>query len=313
MAAIKTHKLGWACWFTALGYLGLGFVPGFGALPFLADQTLQRVILFMLVAGLVALLGGARALAPTRSGLRRALREGSYPVLLALVLCGLEVSALVQSAAAGEALALSATWLPDLALLAVFCASVGLYEEALFRVLLLGGMLARHGRTRNGVVGAVLVSSVVFGALHVTTTGSFGALELVQMLLKTAQTACIGVLLGAVYVRTRSFCGVATLHGLMDFLLMAPLVLLGGFEESLSSPYVSSGTDVAATVLGAAFVLVYVVAVALYAPCAVRGWRLLEKTPAPQMGPLEPGWLPQDAPTPAEKGEDSLPVPPPGL
>ena len=313
MAAIKTHKRGWACWFAALGYLGLVFVPSFAALPFLADQVLQRVILFALVAGLVALLGGARALAPTRVGLRRALREGGYPVLLALALCALEVSALVQSAAAGEALALSATWLPDLVLLAVFCASVGLYEEALFRVLLLGGMLSRHGRTGGGVVGSVLVSSVVFGALHVATTGSFGVLELAQMLLKTAQTACIGVLLGAVYVRTRSFCGVAALHSLTDFLLMAPLVLMGGLEELLSSPYVSSGEGVAATVLGAAFVLVYAVAVAFYAPCAVRGWRLLEATPAPQMGPLEPGWDPREAPSLAEKDDDSLPVPPSGL
>lgn len=312
MALIKRHKQGWACWLTAAGYLALAFVPGFAALPLLADQALQRVLLFALVAGMIALLGGVRSLAPSAVGVRRALREGCLPVLLSLGLCALEVTALLQASAAGEALDLSPTWLPDLVLLALFCATVGLYEEALFRVLLLGGILSRHGRTKNGVVGAVLVSSVVFGALHVTATPSIGVLELAQMLLKTAQTACVGVLFAAVYVRTRSFLGVAALHGLADFLLMAPLALLGELEGTLEGSYVSSGVDVAAVALASTLIVVYVAAVAVYALCAVRAWGLLETTPVPQEGPFEPGWAPVGE-TPADEKDDGLPVPPPGL
>lgn len=311
MALIKTHRQGWAIALTALGFLALMVVPSMGALPLLVDQTLQRVMLFALVAAFVALLGGARALVPRASGLRRALREGRYPVLLALALCAFEVMGLLEVAAAGEAAAISPTWALDLAQVALFCASVGFYEEALFRVLLLGGLLSRHGGTRNGVVGSVLVSSVAFGAAHVILSASLDPIVLAQMLLKTVQTAFIGLLLGAVYVRTRSFVGVAALHALTDFLLMAPLALLGGLGDSLGT-YVSGGDGLAAVVEGLVLVAVYVVVVALYVPAAVRAWKLLETAPVPEAGPFSEGWLPRgdDELPPAE---DSRPVRPSGL
>ena len=311
MALIKTHRQGWAIALTALGFLALMVVPSMGALPLLVDQTLQRVMLFALVAAFVALLGGARALVPRASGLRRALREGRYPVLLALALCAFEVVGLLEVAAAGEAATISPTWALDLAQVALFCASVGFYEEALFRVLLLGGLLSRHGGTRNGVVGSVLVSSVAFGAAHVILSASLDPIVLAQMLLKTVQTAFIGLLLGAVYVRTRSFVGVAALHALTDFLLMAPLALLGGLGDSLGT-YVSGGDGLAAVVEGLVLVAVYVVVVALYVPAAVRAWKLLETAPVPEAGPFSEGWLPRgdDELPPAE---DSRPVRPSGL
>lgn len=312
MALIKTHRQGWAIALTALGFLALMVVPSMGALPLLVDQTLQRVMLFALVAAFVALIGGARALVPRASGLRRALREGRYPVLLALALCALEVLGLLQASAVGEAVAISPAWAVDLAQVALFCASVGLYEEALFRVLFLGGLLSRHGGTRNGVVGSVLVSSVAFGAAHVILSASLDPIVLIQMLLKTVQTTFIGLLLGAVYVRTRSFVGVAALHALTDFLLMVPLALLGGLGDSLGT-YVSGGDGLAAVVEGLVLVAVYVVVVALYVPAAVRAWKLLESAPVPEAGPFSEGWGPRADDDARLVTEDSRPVRPSGL
>lgn len=311
MALIAKHKQGWAIALAVVGFLALAVVPSLSGLPYLFDQTLQRVALFALVALFVAALGGARSLVPSDAGLARALREGRYPVLLALGLCALEAAALLQAAGVGEAVALSPSWASDLVGAAALCASVGLYEEALFRVLLLGGLLSRHGSTRNGVVVSVLVSSVAFGAAHVTMSAALDPITLAQMLLKTAQTTFIGLLLGAVYVRTRSFVGVAALHGLADFLLMAPLAVLGGLEGSIGT-YVSGGEGLAATVEGLALVATYVVAVALYAPAAVRACRLLDTAPVPANGPFAEGWEPRggDELPPAE---DSRPVRPSGL
>ena len=84
MALIRRHVRGWAIALTVAGYLALAVVPGSGALPYLVGEAVARLVLFALVAAFVALLGGRRALAPTTVGLRRALREGRYPVLLAL-------------------------------------------------------------------------------------------------------------------------------------------------------------------------------------------------------------------------------------
>ena len=313
MALIRTHRRGWAIAFTVAGFLALMVVPGFPGAPYLIDQALQRLLLFALVSLLVMALGGGRALVPSAVGLRRALREGRYPVLLVLGLCAVELVSLLMLVASGETVPISPTWAPDLAGVALLCASVGLYEEALFRVLLLGGLLSGRGADRNGVVTAVLVSSVAFGAAHVALEGRLDVLAIVQMLLKTAQTTCIALVLGTVYVRTRSFLGVAGLHALADFFPMALLAVLGGLEDSLGS-YVSGGEGELAVLLGLSLIAVYVVLVALSAPAAVHAWRLLEATPLPASGPFEQGWDPRPDDDPALSDEDDgRPVPPTGL
>lgn len=316
MALVTTHKRGWAIALFAVGLVALSFVPSFSALPFYLDQALQRALLFALVAALVAALGGARALAPRREGLRSALRLGSYPLVVALVLLALEGAGIASLVAEGGMGALSPTWAADLAGVAVLCACVGLYEEALFRVLLLGGLLSRHGRTTNGVVVSSLVSSLVFGAVHVATSaaGSLDPITLAQMLLKTVQAGSLGMLLAAVYVRTRSFWGVAAIHALADLLVMTPLALMGGGEEVLGSyvsPALAEGAELIVVLAAVLLLVVYVVAVALYLPAALKGWRLLEGADMPQLGPFEQGWEPRED-RPADRG-DGRPVPPSGL
>lgn len=314
MALIKGHRRGWAVALTVAGYLALLAVPSFPGLPYLFDQALQRVLLFALAVAFVALLGGARSLAPSSVGLRRALREGRYPVLIVMGLCVVEVVSLLQLAASGEAVPLSPTWAVDLVGVALLCLSVGLYEETLFRVLLLGGLLSGRGSTRNGVVTAVLVSSVIFGAAHVALVGELDPLTLVQMLLKTAQTTCIALVLGTVYVRTRSFLGVVAIHALADFFPMALLAVIGELDDSLGG-YVSGGEGELAVLLGLALVVVYLVLIALYAPAAVHAWKLLEKTPLPASGPFEQDWDPRadDDPALAPPSDDDRPPRPSGL
>lgn len=311
MALIKTHRRGWAIAFTVVGFLALMVVPGFPGAPYLIDQALQRLLLFALVSLLVMALGGGRALVPSAVGLRRALREGRYPVLLVLGLCAVELVSLLTLVASGETVPISPTWAADLASVALLCASVGLYEEALFRVLLLGGLLSRHGGSRSGIVASLLVSSVLFGVAHVGASAALDPLTLAQMLLKTAQTGCVGLLLGVVYLRTRSFLGVATLHALADFFLMAPLALTGGIEGSLGG-YVSQGDGLPAVVTGMVLAAVYLVAVAIYVPAAMRAWRLAEGLRVPEPGPLSGGWEPRrdEGSDPADVGR---PVRPSGL
>ena len=96
---------------------------------------------------------------------------------------------------------------------------------------------------------------------------------------------------------------------------MAPLALLGGGEQVVGS-YVYQGGDALAVVMGVALVVVYAIAVALYVPCAVRGWRLLETAPLPAPGPFGGAWdaredAGEDAPAPGSS--DGRPVPPEGL
>ncbi len=288
MALIRSHKQGWAIALSAIGLLALAFVPSLGMLPYLLDQSVQRFALFGIVAAFVAFLGGARSLALGHRNLARAIREGFCLVGVSLVLCGIDMLSVLQLVR--EGVGPSPAWFLDLLQTALLCVSVGLYEEALFRVLLLGGMLSRHGWTRSGMAASLLVSSVAFGVAHVTGTASLDPLSLVQMLLKTAQTGCIGLVLGVVYLRTRSFAGIVALHALADFFLMMPTVIGSGADGLLGS-YVSQGDDPLAVVLAVSMIATYLLVIALYAPATVRTWRLFEELPAPEPGPLSEGWL----------------------
>lgn len=306
----RRHKLGFAILLFFVGIMLLGTVPAPACpSPVLSLAALEAILsaaaLFMAMA-----LGGRRALRPTMTGLRSALREGAYPVAVAGGYCALEVTAILTATSMGvEGFSPHEGWLPSLLEVLVLCAFIGVFEEGLFRLLLFGGLLSRHGATRNGLLVSALVSSAVFGAMHVTefATGWLDVLTLLQMLLKTAQAGILGLLLSAVLVRTHSFWGVALLHCLMNFLLLVPEVLVGG-APSLDLSYVAEpGEGPEALMLSVALVIAYVVAVALFLPAALRGWRLLEEAPLPEWGPFEPGWEPREMP---RRRDGDRPVPP---
>ena len=313
MERVRGGRLGRSLALFLVGFALLDVVPGVAGLPFYLDEALRRALAALAVAGLVALLGGARSLAPRAAGLRTALREGAYPLGLAAGLCAFELVSLVGAIRAGEA-ALSAAWATDLLGMALLCAGVGAFEELLFRSLLMGGMLSRFGDTRRGLLGSALASSVVFGLAHVSyAVGTADSLAMAQMLLKTAQVTCVSLLLSGIFVRTRGVWGAALVHGLSDLLLMVPLALVGGGEDLLGS-YVTVGEGPGAELVGAVMVGVYVFAVLLYVPAAVRGWRLLSAADVPEPGPLCSAWEPRDAAPPTGRGPgDGRPVPPAGL
>lgn len=304
---VRRHKRGVAVLLFFVGILLLGAAPVPAGLSPVLAQAVVRAVLSVVVLLMVAALGGGGALRPTTRGLCSALREGVYPVAVAGGYCALEVAAIVTAASQG--VALPEGWLASLLEVLALCVFVGVFEEGLFRLVLLGGLLSRHGATRNGLLASAIASSVVFGAMHVTefAAGWLDPLTLLQMLLKTAQAGILGLLLCAVLVRTHSFWGVALLHCLMNFLLFVPVVLAGG-EDSLDLSYVSEAAGgPEALMIAVALVIAYVVAVALFLPAALRGWRLLEEAALPEMGPLEPGWEPRETPRDPSGGR---PVPP---
>lgn len=299
------HRLVLAMLLFLVGILLLGAVPAPPCPSPVLSQAALEAILSAVVLLMVVALGGRRALRPTTTGLRSALREGSYPVAVAGGYCAIEVAAL---ATASAGVASPERWLGPLLEVLVLCVFVGIFEEGLFRLVLFGGLLSRHGATRNGLLVSALVSSVVFGAMHVTefAAGPFDVLTLAQMLLKTAQAGILGLLFAAVLVRTHSFWGAALLHCLVNFLLFVPAVLVG-VDDVLDVSYVAESGGGAETLLALALVLGYVVAVGVFLPAALRGWCLLEEAPLPERGPFEPGWEPREMP---RRRDGDRPVPP---
>lgn len=103
------------------------------------------------------------------------------------------------------------------ALLSVRMLSTGLFEEVLFRGVILTAMLLAWGTTRKGVIKSLVTSSLLFGALHLLNATS-GATA-TRVTANSLYTCLTGLLFGGVAIRCRSFWPAALLHGVSNSLL----------------------------------------------------------------------------------------------
>lgn len=93
--------------------------------------------------------------------------------------------------------------------------AVGIAEELTFRGLMTRMIYEKYGYNPLGVWLSVIVSSLLFGAVHLINAIG-GAAELSGVLVQMVGAAALGMCLAAIYLRTRSFWTVALLHGYMD-------------------------------------------------------------------------------------------------
>ena len=103
----------------------------------------------------------------------------------------------------------------------LLCVCIGISEEGMFRGTLFGGLLARFGEKKNGILWCVALSSLAFGCAHVLPE-DFDFTRwytVVQALLKLCQTGIYAVMLCTVVLKTRSFVGAMMIHALDDYLL----------------------------------------------------------------------------------------------
>lgn len=251
----------------------IGFLVGLTASKEVAEAT------SLVVGGAgaclaIAIMGGTRLLVPTRAAFATALRKGWWAIATSAVLMVFEIS---WNFAAGEKV-IESGWLGRLFTITALCAGVGLVEEGMFRGLLLNGLLDLTGTTRRGLYRAVIISSVVFGLAHIdfSTLNYADPMAYAQALLKTVQTGTYGFFLASLIVSSKSILGAVLIHGLDNFLLLVPSMVL--LEGSLNVAYVTTGDDAWPTII------LYCVIIVLYIPLVVVGKRMLDKVPVPELG-----------------------------
>ena len=144
------------------------------------------------------------------------------------------------------ALPLAAGLIRNLLLLLGICLLTGVYEEAFMRVLGIEAFERALDTKR-----AILASAALFALLHVGAPDvSAGQLVLLQTALKFGQALLFGVILGALYARTRRLWPCAFIHAGFDILYMAPNVLLTGtMPETYASGAVGDTVLLAVSVL----------------------------------------------------------------
>lgn len=160
----------------------------------------------------------------------------------------------------------------------VLCVLVGVFEEGLFRGIILMCILKKIGKTRRGVVCAVIFSSLIFGVVHVYSYllgGSYDILGIIQAIIKILQTGLLGMLLAVIYIKTKNLWMTALVHMLNDFFAMFPSVFSG---EAITGGYVSSGDEAMTMVIS------YIITLLLYAPTLFISIRCMKEIDIPEYG-----------------------------
>ena len=94
--------------------------------------------------------------------------------------------------------------------------SIGVTEELVFRGLITRMIFEKYGRSAVGVWLSVLVSSLLFGGVHLLNAAG-GAVSIGSVLVQVVGAMALGMCLAAAYLRTNSLWAVALIHGYMDF------------------------------------------------------------------------------------------------
>ena len=199
----------------AIGLAVIWFVPSDGSL---ANMMFIRLGLTIVMFAIMAVAAGCN-IVPNAKSIGLSFKKSIYPLVVALVM---GVFVLLGTAMKNEGMV--SDWPLQLALVIMLCLLVGTFEEGLFRGIVFSGLLARFGETRRGLIGAVIVSSLIFGFVHVTPSIMNGqvvtGLDMAQAALKTLQAGILGAFLAALFLKTRNIWGIALVHGLNDLFVM---------------------------------------------------------------------------------------------
>ena len=92
---------------------------------------------------------------------------------------------------------------------------IGWTEEIVFRGVILNMFLDSFSKTKRGILGAILLNGFIFGALHMSNV--FSGVKLESAIVQSITAGLLGMILAAVYARTRSIWLVIIAHASVDF------------------------------------------------------------------------------------------------
>ena len=113
----------------------------------------------------------------------------------------------------------------------VYYFPASLMEEIMFRGLTLLAMVFAWGQTRKGLVKAVLLSSILFGLIHLLNVVD---LPLTVVLLEVFVAAMLGFWWAAIFLATRSIWPAIILHWLTNAAVNVKLAGMDNFKETFN-------------------------------------------------------------------------------
>lgn len=115
-------------------------------------------------------------------------------------------------------------------------AGIGFAEELAFRGILMNLLREKFSvRTDKGIWLVLVIQGVIFGGCHIVNALSGAKLE--GVIVQAVMASLLGILLGAIYLRTGSFWFVVFLHGFNDFCALSVSGIYGidSITDTISS------------------------------------------------------------------------------
>ena len=120
--------------------------------------------------------------------------------------------------------------------LILYTITIGIVEEFFCRAWLLNEFLERYGNSYKGVIKCIVVSALLFGLIHWTNV--LNGQTVLETATQIVQATAMGVVLGAIYYRTKNIWAVVFLHAFWDFAIMFSDVNL--LKDCVSLPVTDS-------------------------------------------------------------------------
>lgn len=99
--------------------------------------------------------------------------------------------------------------------LVIYVVLIGLFEEIFFRGIIENELLEKYSSNKKEILISIIISGVVFGAVHLTNL--LAGQDLLTTMMQFVQTTAIGILFGMVYYKTRNIWAMIFLHSFYDF------------------------------------------------------------------------------------------------
>lgn len=140
--------------------------------------------------------------------------------------------------------------------LVFYCISIGLFEEIFFRGIIEEELLSKLSSNKKEVIISIILSGVIFGAIHFTNL--LMGQDLLTTLMQFIQTMSIGILFGTVYYFTKNIWALAFLHGFYDFsVLLSEVNIVTGCGYVENVPLIITISSLVASIILSGIYLIY--------------------------------------------------------
>lgn len=175
-------------------------------------DAMIRVVLGIIAFAITAYAFDVNCLRPGKGSIRTTIRF-SWLIFLIPV---------ITLVSAGAMAVIDQTVNPDLVSEAVknlaLTAGIGIFEEALFRGVVVVGLIHTFRKSKHVFAITAVVSSLFFGFVHIMFDLDFSSgFVMAQCILKTLEAASHGLLFLLIFCKTRSLIGAVISHMLYDY------------------------------------------------------------------------------------------------